>query len=439
MYGIFMRFIFFTLLALSTAVMAQDETKDGNEKGFDWNLDIVGATFLGNDSYFGESESFIGANTDNWTEGAVELGITGYFPLGNGTFFAELSGLVSATWGDDPSGLTVGLDDTYDADFEQAHIGWRSGDTFSSLDADALTLKAGNFDYLVGSGLLIADGTRDGGSRGGWWLSPRKAFRESFLATLKSGAWKIDGFYLQGEGRRDVARVYTYGGDLEYEFANAGLNTGLLYFKVPDQKVTDGIFRERYESLSLRGDWVATDNLSFGGEYAYQSRPGTHPKGWFLKGAYKLNGTSWTPEFSYRYAHFDGDDLSTPGDEGFASAAYGFTENGTWFQGEITGGLVLDNSNLISHMLRLRLFPNNDLVFNIIYYDFKLDQPNIFGDPVGSTDWGNEIDLSADYPIGDRWFLNGVIGWLNPGEAATNWTGGDKTWLLGMLYVSFSF
>ena len=36
MYGIFKRFIFFTLLGLSSAAMAQDETKEKNEKGFDW-------------------------------------------------------------------------------------------------------------------------------------------------------------------------------------------------------------------------------------------------------------------------------------------------------------------------------------------------------------------------------------------------------------------
>ena len=437
MYEIFRRFVFCTLIALSSVVMAQEETKQGNKKGLDWSLDIIGATFVGSNSWFGESESFLGANTDDWTEGAVELGVAGHFPLGSGTFFAGLSGLVSATWSDDASGLTVGLDDTHEADLEQAHIGWRSGDTFSSMDTDALTLKAGNFDYLVGSGLLLADGTRDGGNRGGWFLSVRKAFRESFLATLKSGAWKVDGFYLQGEGRTDE-RVYGYGGDLEYEFADTGLNTGLLYLKIPDQNISDGTFREKYDSLAFRAYWAAADNLSFGGEYVYQSRPGTHPKGWYLRGAYKFSGTSWTPEFSYRYAHFDGDDLSTPGDEGFAPVAYGFTDYGTWFQGEISGNYPLENSNLKSHMLRLQLSPNDDWTLNVIYYDFKLDQPQIFGDPVGSTDWGDEINLAADYPIGDRWFLNGVIAWLKPGAAATNWTGGKKTWTYGMLYVSFS-
>jgi len=425
-------------MLFSLLAFAQDQAEEGAEKGFDLNLDIVAATFLGNNSYFGESVDFNGANTDDWTEAAIELGLKGFSQLGKGTFFAEFSGLVSKTWGDDASGLTVGLDRTHEADIEQAHIGWRSGSTFSSLDPDALTLKAGNFDYLVGSGLLIADGTADGGPRGGWFLSWRKAFRQSFMATLKSGAWKLDGFYLQGEGRTDNLRTYGYGGDFEYGFADAGLNMGVLYFKVPDQVVSDNTFRERYDALSVRGDWTATDNLNFAGEYAYQTVPGAHPRGWYLKGAYKWNGSPWTPELSYRYAHFGGDDLATPEDEGFEPAAYGFTDYGTWFQGEISGNYPLANSNLKSHMLRLQLFPNDHLVLNAIYYNFTLDHPNIFGDPVGSTDWGDEINFTADYPIGDRWFLSGVFGWLVPGQAAKNWTGGDKTWVYGMIYVSFS-
>jgi hypothetical protein len=432
------RLLICALLTPSVAALAQDKIRDEPQKGFNWQLDFAAATFLGNDSYFGESVGFNGANTDDWTEAAAELGFQAFAPLGQGTFFTELSGLVSRTWGDDASGLTVGLSHTHETDIEQAHIGWRSGSTFASLDVDALTLKAGNFDYLVGSGLLIADGTSDGGPRGGWFLSPRRAFRESFMARLKSAAWKLDGFYLHGEGRTDDVRTYGYGGDFEYGFADTGLNMGLLYIKVPDQTVSDGNFRQRYESLSLRGDWAASDELSFAGEYVYQSRTGAKPRGWYLKGAYQWSESGWTPEISYRYAHFDGDDIYTAENEGYEPVAYGFTDYGTWVQGEISGNYPLGNSNLKSHMLRLQLYPNKDLVLNIIYYDFALDQPNIFGDPVGSTDWGDELNLAVDYPITDKWLLNATVGWLVPGQAAINWTGGDKTWVYGMLYMSFS-
>ena len=430
--------IFYTLILFSSAAFAQDQAEQEAEKNFDLNLDIVTATFMGNNTYFGQSIDFNGANTDDWTEAVIELGLKGFKPLGKGTFFGEFSGLVSKTWGDDASGLTVGLDRTQEADIEQAHIGWRSGSTFSSLDPDALTLKAGNFDYLVGSGLLLADGTADGGHRGGWFLSWRSVFRNSFLATLESAAWKIDGFYLQGEGRGDDQRVYGWGGDFEYEFVDTGLSMGLFYFKVPDQVASDGTIRERYESLALRGNWESSRNLSFASEYVYQSQPGARPRGWYLKGAFKWHGSPWTPELSYRYAHFDGDDLSTPENDSFQPAAYGFTDYGTWVQGEISGNYPLNNSNLKSHMLRLQLFPNDRLILNAIYYDFTLDQPNIFGAPVGSTDWGDEINITADYPIGDRWFLIGVLGWLVPGQAAKNWTGGDQTWVYGMMYMSFS-
>jgi len=232
--------------------------------------------------------------------------------------------------------------------------------------------------------------------------------------------------------------VYGYGGDFEYEFTGAGLSTGLLYLKVPNQNIDEDSFRQRYDSLSIRANWTATDRLTFAGEYLYQSRPGTHPRGWFLKGAYQWTKTRWSPEFSYRYAHFDGDDLSTSGNEAFETAAYGSTDYGYWVQGEISGGYPLENSNLKSHMLRIQLWPTKQLKLNVIYYDFTLDQPNISGDPVGSTNWGDEVNMTANYSISGDWTLNGVFGWLVPGEAAKNWTGGDKTWVYGMIYVSFS-
>ena len=350
-----------------------------------------------------------------------------------------VTGIYTRTWGDDASGLTIGLPETHEASLEQAHFGWRSGSIFESLDKDALTIRYGHFDYVVGSGLLLADGNSDGGERGGWWMSTRRTFRNSFLATLKSGDWKAEGFYLENKARFDGVEGYGYGANFEYEFVGAGLSTGLLYIKIPNQTHSNGEF-EGHDSWALRGDWAITTNLNLSGEYVYQSRySNTHPKGWFLKGAYQWNEHTWLPEISYRYAHFDGDDLSTSGNEEFATIAYGFTDYGSWFQGEITGNYPLGNSNLKSHMLRLQLFPNDDLVLNVIYYDFRLDQPQIFGDPVASTDWGDEIDLTVDWALSDRLLLIGTCGLLLPGQAAINWTGGDKNWTSFMLYASYSY
>ena len=83
------------MMALSSTVFAQEKLEGDGSSGFDVYLEIAGATFLGKNSYFGESEDFIGANTDNWTEGAFELGIRGETPAGKGTFFGDISGLVT--------------------------------------------------------------------------------------------------------------------------------------------------------------------------------------------------------------------------------------------------------------------------------------------------------------------------------------------------------
>lgn len=431
--------MFCVLAGMTSFVQADIPLYDKDDTKLNFSLGFAAGTFFGNNSYFGESESFLGANTDTWSEGAFELGLNGETPVGEGALFAEVTGIYAQTWGDDASGLTIGLSKTHEFNLEQAHFGWRSGNTFESLDEDALTIQYGHFDYLVGSGLLLADGNSDGGERGGWWMSVRKTFRNSFLTTLKSGAWKAEGFYLENKARFDGIEAHGYGGNFEYDFVEAGLKTGLLYVKIPDQTHSDGEF-VGHHSWALRADWTATQNIKFSGEYVTQSRyTGTHPKGWFLKAAYKWNDSVWTPELSYRYAHFDGDDLSTAGNEDFATIAYGFTDYGTWFQGEISGNYPLGNSNLNSHMARLQLFPNEDLTLNVIYYDFTLDQPQIFGDPVGSTDWGDEINLAVDWAANDHLLVIGTFALLSPGNAAINWTGGDKNWVYFMLYASYTF
>jgi len=433
-----LRLLLCLLISVTMSAKANTLLYDEDGRRLDFYLNFATATFFGDNAYFGESENVYGANLDDWTEVAFELGFSGETPLGGGALFSEVTGIYTQTWGDDASGLTVGLSSTHEFDLEQAHLGWRSGNTFESLDKDALTIRYGHFDYLVGSGILLADGNSDGGERGGWWLGARRTFRNSFLATLESGEWKAEGFYLENKARFDGVEGHGYGANFEYGFVEAGLNTGLLYIKIPNQTQSDGDFIGHH-SWALRADWASTPELSFSGEYIYQSRySGTHPKGWFLKGAYRWNDTGWTPELSYRYAHFDGDDLSTNANEEFATIAYGFTDYGTWYQGEITGNYPLGNNNLKSHMVRLQLFPNDKITVNTIYYNFTLDQPNIFGDPVGTTDWGDEVNLMLDYSINNHWSLSGVFSWLVPGEAARNWTGGDKTWVYGMIYVSFS-
>ncbi len=138
------------------------------DANFDFNLTVTGAAFFGSDSWFGASDTFLGAETDDWMELGIEPGIAFEFKAGKGQLFGELSGVYTSTADDDASGLTVGLGDTDDVTTEQAHLGWRADDLFSGLEEDSFSVSVGSEDYTIGTGMLIADGSADGAERGGW-------------------------------------------------------------------------------------------------------------------------------------------------------------------------------------------------------------------------------------------------------------------------------
>ena len=74
----------------------------------------------------------------------------------------------------------------------------------------------------------------------------------------------------------------------------------------------------------------------------------------------------------------------------------------------------------------------------MIYYNFTLDENNIFGTPVTSDDWGDEFDVAVEWAIDDHLYLIGVMAVLSPGDAAKQYTGDDKDWVYNMLYLSYS-
>ena len=136
---------------------------------------------------------------------------------------------------------------------------------------------------------------------------------------------------------------------------------------------------------------------------------------------------------------FDGDDPDTATDERFREIAYGYTDYGSWFQGEISGNYPLANGNLESNQFRVKATPSESLTLNLIYYQFSLNEPASLDPSVTSDDWGDEINFTADWAVTDNWYLIGVLAVLKPGDAAEQWVGGDEDWLYSMFYASFSF
>ena len=173
---------------------------DAHGAKLDFTFDLIGAWYNGNNSWFGRSAQFLGANTDHWADIGVEPGLTYERGLGRGTLFGAVSGVYTSTTGNDASGLTVGLDNASEFTLELGNVGWRVEDALDALENSTFTVTVGRQDYSIGTGLLIDDGAEDGGERGGWYLGMRKAFTESVVASLDSDRWLFELFRLENAG-----------------------------------------------------------------------------------------------------------------------------------------------------------------------------------------------------------------------------------------------
>ena len=418
------------LPAIATAGIELYKT---DESKLDFNATFVGALFQ-NSSWFGQSEEFLGGNTDSWGEFGTELGLAWEYTSGKSTVFAELSGIYTATGSNDASGLTIGLDKTSRASLEQAHLGWRYDDPFKGLEEDTFSLTVGRQDFLIGSGLLIADGHSDGAERGGWYIGLRKAFQESVIASLKSKTLLAEGFFIQNTPRRGGTQGEAVGGNFEYTFDES--LTAAATYMVVNPKLAD---TNNLDVWSWRLGWKGLGGLELNGEYVIENSDQVNADGWYAQAAWAFSDTTWSPWIAYRYAVFSGDDPLTVKNETFNSLAYGYTDYGSWYQGEITGNYPLGNGNLESNQFRIKAKPNDSLTLNLLYYSFKLEEPGTLSPDVTSKNWGDEIDFTADWAVTDNWYLIGVAAVLFPGDAAVQWTGGNNDWWYGMLYASYTF
>ena len=427
-------FIVTSLFLFTSTAMAEWEIYNEGETKLIFNVDVLGAGFLQDDSWFGASDEFLGADTDNWFELGIEPKASFETGAGKGILSAQLSGVATRTWGDDASGLTVDQEETHEIALEQANIGWSLGEFSSRLEEEEFSVIVGRQDYNIGTGLIINDGAGDGAGRGGWYLGMRKTFQESVLVRLKSTTWVAEGFALENRPRAGGTKGDILGGNLEYTFGES-LTLGGTYMDV-DVELPD---TDSLDVLSGRVDWKAKGGLGLGGEYVNEESDQIDASGYYGQVSYEFQEISWSPVFSYRYAYFSGDDPDTSDDERFREIAYGYTDYGSWYQGEITGNYPLGNSNLISHQVRAKAQPREGLALNAIYYNFTLDEPQSLGSSVTDDHWGDEINLTADWQATARLLVIGVFGVLFPGDAAEQFVGSDGDWISFMLLGSYSW
>lgn len=109
--------------------------------------------------FFHSQESYAQVRTSSgsqsWQEGFVKYGLSGSYAFKSGNQVYGAARLIStASWDDgDAAGFTTGSEGR--TNFEDAYVGWKSGNTFSVLGKDGIDISVGRQKYTIGNGFLI--------------------------------------------------------------------------------------------------------------------------------------------------------------------------------------------------------------------------------------------------------------------------------------------
>jgi hypothetical protein len=387
------------------------------------------AYFSQHNAWYGADRTRFGTEIDSWSESLIRPGLEGAYILpGSQTLYGRFDVVQANTFGGVDAGFTnADLGDVSWLGIDKAYLGWRSGTLFNSLDDDFLDLSFGRQIYITGTAFLFGSEGGAGFRRAAYYLGGRRSADYAAIARMKSGPWSGDLFYFENNS------VFPFnttagGGTGEYAFTPTATIGGSVAAIESDLPSRDGMqvvdLRGSVKPFALGSGPAALQPLRFDAEYVHEDRDDgmDNGTGWYMAASYQFAEAPWKPELTYRYASFD---------EHYDTLFYSAVDWGSWFQGEITGEYDLFNSNLDSHMVRLKVQPVESLTVNLLYYRFSLHQPEAFG--VASDNYADEWNLIVDWTVNKHLSLSLVGAYALPDDGAKQRLGDDENWTAGMV------
>ncbi len=460
-----MRQIYLSMLVstFATVAFAEHTLYEGERGAISAGLQVQSASFTEiNNQSGGPAKANL---TDFFLETSVKPYLNATLNLpSDSKLYGGFSYVYSSTVGHDPSGFTEDNVDLYlqETDFtvlgsynnyrgksmtEELYLGWKSGKLLDNTGNNTVDLSAGRQNYKLGSGFLLFYGADNGGNRGANWINPRTAFDNTLIGRVNVQDVKLEGFHLETRPLNPADKRHYQGANIEYKHSDRA-SVGISYINTTNSRslhdagstiplAEQAVNNDTYDA---RADFSPLPDVTLSAEYVYQTNTETtsafeltdktqiHASGGFGQVEYKRQDLFWQPAVTYRYAIQD---------QGFDAMSPGFTTWGTWFQGEINGEWVLNNTNLITHQGKLVLTPTESLALNLVYLNYRFVNPDVLA--LTAANYGNEVDFLTDWEINDAVSLSAGIEAFVPDEAGKQYLGGNKVWLQGMASASFEF
>jgi hypothetical protein len=405
-------------------------TSDAGEVNLD--IEAILGTFSSQESYDITGAAVNDEGDSNWQEAYIKYGLSATRNLNQGaTLYGALNLLSSGTFGDgDAGGFTSG--DERKTKLEDAYLGWRSGNTISSLGENGLEFSFGRQNLSFGDGFLINGDALNFGdalgkelNRGGaYWLAARKAFDKTAVLKIANGqGLRSDIFWISSDNKAQ-SETELAGINVEYSIEKGTF--GAMYLKGLDVNEAFGnTHRDGQDTFSLRFQGNAgVENLFLSSEFVTQKQGDDTRKdanAWYVEAGWTFAQLPWSPSVNYRYSTFE---------EGFDPLFFGFNRGyGTWFQGEVASNYAGPfNSETDVHHLALKASPSETLSFGALFFDFGDTAGN------GSLD-GQEVDLYAEWVVNEHLIVSPLLGFYMPDNAGVQIGNSDTNTYFQMIAI----
>ncbi len=368
--------------------------------------------------WFGNAPAFTSLNpvatspavdrTASWFESSVEYGLGGVRRVGSDDFWAYGAATYLTSFA---SGQDLFRSDTRNwTAIEDAYAGF----VFQPSGSDwVVNASGGRQNWQLNDGFLFSQfaSSANAGPLPGLFLSPRTAYEMTGLLKLHNKNLTLEGFYLDPNELIDSSTAFS-GINVAYH-SPGNWGGSFAYYEVPESNTTLAagpgmrVPREGQQTANFRlttNQLFGIEGLELSGESAYQTHRDVEWDAWAYYGrlGHSFRDLPWTPNLSYRYASFSGDDPTTPTYEGFDAPLSSGLD--TWVQG-INSRKVASNSNLDSHRIRLNVAPSPKLSLTLDYFWLLANEP-----AGGPREIGQEIDLGIRWAINPNLFFLGVVG-----------------------------
>lgn len=396
-----------------------------NDNGITLNGDLsLAAGVINSGRSYNTLATLSRANNRTWFEGTAIYGLSGEITPKTdiGTFFGAFdlfSGIHRG--GRDAMGASQ---NTAQTQLANAYAGWRSGDTIPWLGHDGLKVSAGRQAFTLGNGYLIGGdridlgkgvfGAPSGLKRGGgtFYLASLSSFENTAILELGGDTgFHFKGFWLKS-GNGYQGKMSLAGGNLEYHDPRYGM-LGLTYIRglTVDLNTYGG---PGWAHRAGQNTWSAYGNTSLGvkqlklaGQYVREAKgPGGagQAHSWYASAQWTFVNMPWSPALTYRFNRFS---------KSFDPLFYGFTDFGTWYQGEVGGNYAGPfNSNADIQFVRLAANPSKNLQLAVNYYNFN-------GRTSGALN-GNEVDVYGVWTIFSRLTIIPLMGAYMPSNSTAS-------------------